>query len=263
MSNAVVKAVVGLRQYGKSTHVVTMTRACRRIVFYDSLNDDYNQGVVCRNWRVFKRLWKASYRGNFRITYKPEDPLETFPAFCRLAFVCGDMTAVVDEVQLYFNGAFCCPEFTRLITAGGHPGVELIGVTQAPKRLGELLRSQAHEWHVFGLREKSHVDYIAERCPGLDRDLILTLPKLDYVHYVDGADCYWRCRDDPATGTVRKVVMAYGKESPASRPRTDSGEHAAAGDSLERGQPDGPSGLPAAQPAGDPPAQAGPGALPA
>jgi len=244
MSDAVVKAVVGLRRYGKSTHVVQMTRDCPRVVFYDSLNDDYNQGIVCRTWREFAKLWLDCYQTNFRITFKPDNPLEYFDQFCAMAYGCGDCTIVVDEVQLYFRGAWCCPPFTKLITAGGHVDVELIGVTQAPKRLGELLRSQAHEWHVFALREDVHVKYVTDRCPGLSVDLIKTLPKYDYLHFVDGADCYWRCKDDPTTGRTWKEEINYEGQTLAVASSADSREHDDAVGPVGSESEDGSKGVP-------------------
>jgi len=247
MSDAVVKAVVGLRRYGKSTHVVNMTRGCVRIVFYDSLNDDYNQGIVCRDWQFFKRLWLASYREYFRITFKPSNPMEYFDEFCMLAYECGNCTIVIDEVQLYFRGAWCCGSFTRLITAGGHVDVELIGVTQAPKRLGELLRSQAHEWHIFALREDVHVKYVTDRCPGVSVDLVKTLPKYEYLHFVDGAEHYCRCKDDPLSGRTWKEVIEYEGQAVTARKESNLGPDAAPGGSLERESADGPADVPGAQ----------------
>jgi len=221
---AVVKAVVGLRRYGKSTHVTRLTAGAPRVLFFDSLNDDYNEGVVCRDLAVLEKFWRRTYRGRFRITYKPVDPLTHLPRICELAYACGDMILVVDEVQLFFRGNWCSPEFTKIITAGGHPGVELIGVTQAPKRLGELLRSQAHEWHIFALREDDHIDYVKKRCSGIDPAQIRALQKYQYLHYVDGEDCYWRCIDDLTTGQTRKEEIAYATEAPRCDPAV--GQHA-------------------------------------
>ena len=106
MSDAGIIVVVGLRRYGKSKRVARLVRASDRVIFYDTLNDDYNEGIVCRDWLAFQKLWAASYRGYFRITYKPENPMEHFGEFCDMAFACGNCTVVIDEVQLYFRGAW-------------------------------------------------------------------------------------------------------------------------------------------------------------
>ena len=261
MADAVVKAIVGLRRYGKSSHVVRMIDGTRRVVFYDTLNDDYNEGIVCRSWWGFRELWKRCYRGPFRITYKPEDPVENFSEFCRMAFSCGDCTIVIDEVQLYFRGWSCCGEFTKLITAGGHKQVEVIGVTQMPKRLGEVIRSQAHEWHVFALREETHVKYVVDRCPGLDADLIKTLPKYEYLHFVDWADCYWRCKDNLNGQETTRQRIEYAGQTVGGRLETDPSQHADSGGQMGGEHKNGPESLPGPPGSGDPPANAGPGLL--
>jgi len=196
MDEAIVRAVAGLRGYGKSKHVLEMTRLEPRVLFYDSLGDDYKEGVVCRRLDVLEKLWLASYRGKFRISYKPVDPIADLPRICELAYACGDMILVVDEIQLYFRGQWCSPELMKVITGGRHVGLGLIGVTQAPKHLGELLRSQAREWYVFAIREPDHVKYLAERLVGVDPRHILELRKWEYIHYVDGVEGYERCVDN-------------------------------------------------------------------
>jgi DNA helicase HerA-like ATPase len=222
---AEVKAVVGLRGYGKSTQVLRLTKSSPRVLYYDSLGDDYRDGVICHDLGTLERFWRGVYRKRFRLVYRPVDPLADFARICELVYACGDLTFVVDEVQLYFRGAFTEPAFTKVITAGRHANVELIGVTQTPKRLGELLRSQAHEWFVFGVREPQQVLYLRERLSGINADLLTMLPKFSYLHYIDGADCYWECCDSLCGETVR-ASRAY-VTGPTEQP-ADSGEHPAA-----------------------------------
>jgi hypothetical protein len=227
--DAQVKAVAGLRGYGKSTHVQTMTADIPRVVFYDTLGNDYSDGVVCRDLATLERFWRGVYRRRFRISYKPIDPQADLPRICELAYACGDMTLVIDEIQLYFRGACCPVELTKIITAGRHAGIELIGVTQAPKKLGELLRSQASTWDVFAIREPDHAKYLADRCVGMSMAQILALQKYEYLHYEDEADCYWRCIDDLASGQTRRERIDYETQAPASTPGSDPRQHANAG----------------------------------
>jgi hypothetical protein len=226
MSDAQVKAVVGLRGYGKTAHTRVLTAAAERVLFYDTLGNDYSEGVVCRDVTTFERFWLRVYQHRFRISLKPVDPMEYFPRLCALAYECGNLTLVVDEVQLYFRGACCCTEFTKIITAGRHAGVELIGVTQAPKKLGELLRSQAAWWDVFAIREPDHAKYISDRCVGMDLSQVLALRKYEYLHYEDGADNYWRCTDDLDSGQTRREAIPYETEAPAAAGDADPGQHA-------------------------------------
>lgn len=226
MSEAQVKAVAGLRGYGKSSHVDQMTATSPRVLFFDTLGDDYNSGVVFRELGALESFWRSVYASRFRLVYKPVDPLKDLPRICELAFTCRDLVCVIDEIQLFFRGASCPIELTKLITGGRHAGVELIGVTQAPKKLGELLRSQAEVWDIFALREPDHAKYVAERCVGVDVSQILALRKYEYLHYEDGADCYLRCTDDLASGQTRSERIAYETQAPAPASGSDPRQHA-------------------------------------
>lgn len=251
MSDAT-KVVVGLKRYGKSTHVVTMTRACRRIVFYDTLNDDYAEGIVCRDWQEFCRLWKQSHvLDDFRLTYKPEYMTQHFNQFCTMAYACEDLAVVIDEIHLFFRGSFCDPPLEKLITAGGHPKVEIIGVTQNPKSLGKILHAQATVWDVFAVRNDEDVKWLSRRCSGVSADLIKTLPKYEYLHFVDGEPHYWRCKDDPETGRTWKEVVEYEGQAVTIAKESNLSDDAALGGPVERESANGAAGLPGSQGAGD------------
>lgn len=221
---AEIKVVFGQRGSGKTTRAAALVADKPRVLVYDSLGHDYCNGVVCEDRRTFERLWRASYRGRFRLVYRPRDPQAEFPEICRLASACGNLSFLVEEVDLYFRAAQCDPAFTNVISRGRHDGVELIAVTQCPTGFGSLLRAQAHEWYIFATREPRHVDYLVDRCVGLDPQRVLALQKFEYLHYVDGGDCYHLCRDDLATGQTRKEQIAYATEAPRCDPAT--GEHA-------------------------------------
>jgi hypothetical protein len=203
---AIIRAVVGLRGYGKSTKVTALAKSFPRVFYYDTMGNDYMDGVICRDLRVLERFWRGVYRLPFRIVYRPQDPVADFPRICELIWECGCLLFVVDEVQMFSHGAYAPFEFTRIVTGGRHRDINLIGVTQAPKKLGELLRSQAHEWFVFGVREPDQAHYLSERLAGVSDDVFRMLEKFQYVHYVDGADECWVCKDVPATGGMEKLL---------------------------------------------------------
>jgi hypothetical protein len=49
---AIVRAVVGLRGYGKTTKVTSLAAACPRVLYYDSLGDDYRDGIIIQSAQV-------------------------------------------------------------------------------------------------------------------------------------------------------------------------------------------------------------------
>ncbi len=222
--DAIIKVVFGQRGSGKTTKAAALVADKPRLVVYDSLGHDYRNGVVCEDRQIFELLWRVTYRGRFRLVYRPHDPVAEFPDVCRLASACGNLSFLVEEVDLYFRAAQCDPAFTNVISRGRHDGIELIAVTQCPTGFGSLLRAQAHEWFIFATREPRHVAYLTERCAGVDAQQILSLQQFEYLHYIDGADCYWRCLDDLTTGQTRTEEIRYANEAPRCDAAT--GEHA-------------------------------------
>lgn len=210
-----VTAVCGQTKMGKTTEVQRLLSESPRYLVLDTLCNDYSAGVLCYDFDLLRALWRRCYRGQFRMILRPADPDDIFPALCDLVLACGDLTFVVEEAQLYFKAGVCCREFTRIITHGSHYGVRLIAVTQSPKRFGDLLRSQAHEWIIFTTREVEHVIYLRRRLPGVSEDQIALLPPHTYIHYNDSWDCYYICRRDLATGRLQRVEHAYDRQQEA------------------------------------------------
>lgn len=223
-----VRAVVGMTRWGKTTDVEEMVAGERRIVYYDSTNDDYRNGVVFTDFAVFKRFWLKVYRSRFRLIYRPLDPQEHFAEFCALAFECGNVTVVVDEADQFFTAGKCCREFQQIITRAGHAGIQLIVCSQRCKGFGVWLRSQCHQWDVFQNREPDDVADLYKRLPGLPAGTIETLPRFHFIRYVDGQDTYERRQTRLLAS--EKVALQGLHETPGQQP--DSGHDADAGGSV-------------------------------
>lgn len=222
---AVIKVVFGQRGSGKTTKAAGLTGGKPRVLFFDTLGHDYADGVIVETLAELRAFWRRCYRRRFRIVYRPLDPEAEFADVCRLVYACGNLTFVVEEVDLFFRAGRCEDAFTQIITRGRHADVELIAVTQAPKGFGSLLRSQAHEWYIFATREPDHIDYFKHRCPGVPPEVYATMERFCYVHYVDGSTTYNLCRDSLTGGAGDVQTFAI------------AGTDAAAGlDSVRRGQ---------------------------
>lgn len=216
MEQAEISVVYGQRGSGKTTKAQSLVAGCRRLLVYDTLGHDYGNGLVCSDRATFERIWLKTYRQNFRLVYRPADPQGEFAEVCRLAYACGNLAFVVEEVDLFFTGSKCDPAFTDIIVRGRHEGIELFAVTQCPTGFGPLLRSQAHNWYVFRTREPQHVEYLKKRLAGVDPAHIIGLDKYEYIKYVDGVDGYDICRDDLAGRTAARHIdyEFHGSPSP-------------------------------------------------
>ncbi len=204
---------------GKSTKATGLVADCPRVLAYDPLGEDYRDGVVFESRRELEAFWRQTYKGPFRMVYRPEDPAADFPRICVLSYECRGMALIVDEADMFCRNGRCVDrEFTYLIGKGRHHDIDLICCTQAPKGLADFLRSQAHEWFIFMVKEPAHVDYLVKRCGGLvTAEEILALERWEYLHYRDygeeGTPDVARCMDDLATGQTRRVMLHAGGQA--------------------------------------------------
>jgi hypothetical protein len=205
---SVVRCVVGMTGSGKTTKAVSLVADCPRVLYYDTLCEDYSDGVVFDDPRRLGAFWEHVCAGSFRLVYRPDDPNRDFPLFCEQVYDVCRMAFVVDEAHQFCRCGKCIDvEFTHLIGKGRHRDINLVCMSQAPKQLSDFLRSQAHEWFIFMLKEPAHVKYIVERCGGLVSAADITsLRRFEYLHYrdygVDGTPDVRKCKDDLTTGTT-------------------------------------------------------------
>jgi hypothetical protein len=232
-----VTAVCGQTKTGKTTEVSALLRSSPRVLVLDTLCKDYSDGVVCYDMATLQTVWRRSYRGRFRLVLRPAYPDEIFADLCDWVMACGDVTFAVEEAQLFFKAGVCCREFMKIITHGSHYGVHLIAVTQSPRKFGDILRSQAHDWIVFCTREVEHLDYLRKRLPGVSPDRISTIAPHHYVHYNDAWDSYYLCHRDLTTGRIERQELRYGQQEAA--PDRDPGNLAPLGLQSED-RPEGP-----------------------
>lgn len=259
-----IRLVFGQPQSGKTTRVRTMTADRSRVLYYDTAGHDYTDGLVVENLRELKRVWRASYRGAFRLIYRPMgatreerkasrkiDP--EFAVVCGMVAACGDMTFVVEEVDRYADRGEYDDEFADLVRRGmGHYHVELIVVTQMPQGIGRLLTSCAHDWTIFQTRDDMHLSYFGRRCFGIDPADIRGLQKHAYIRYNDGQDSYWICRDNLDTGKTDKTEWEYLYDRAFSGEALGNRRDVAPGTALADDAKDGPADMPSTRDSGNP-----------
>jgi len=188
LAQAKITMIFGKRGSGKTTQAREQAKQVNRVLCYDTLGRDYDDGVVCETLEELKAFWLKVYRGRFRIVYRPADPEADFPAVCALVNAAGNMTFVVEETDLYFKQGTACPEFRNLIQRGRHAGVDMICITQRPKGFGRLLTSQTDDFYLFATREPDDLAYFRARCGD---DVAAKLPLLglyENFYYNDYAE---------------------------------------------------------------------------
>ena len=185
MSEAIKTIVFGKTGGGKTEKVKKLVAEHKRVLFFDTLCHDYNQGVIINSFDQLKKFWRKCFTGNFRIVFRTIDHDEDFPRVCRLVAACKNMSFVVEEADLYFNGGTCCREFKRIIFQGRHYGINLYAVTQRPYGIGRGLTSQTKAFYIFRTNEPNDLKYFRDRCGSKVEADIQKLEQYQYVEYFD------------------------------------------------------------------------------
>lgn len=202
VDEALVRIVMGKRGCGKTTKARNLVSRCRhpgRVLYLDTLQHDYADGVTFYDLAELRAYWLKVYRGNFSLIYRPGDPEEEFPTLCQMVYACGRMVFVVEELDLYFKpGGSCCQELTTLVMRGRHADVDLIGVTQRPRGFGRSFTAMAKEFCIFQTQEPDDLDYFAARLGKQVKDVLPTLPLYHFLHVQDfgGPTRCAVCKDD-------------------------------------------------------------------
>lgn len=253
--------VFGWRKSGKTQRARTLAASAPRVVMYDSMGHDYTDGVIVEDlgamWTAITRWYRQD---RFRIIYRPRgssreeckaakriDP--EFAEVSRLVYQCADVLYVVDEVQMYADDGEFDREFLDIVTGGRHagaerglPGVDLLAVTQVPQGLGQKLPALVDNWYIFATAHPAHLRFFRDICFGIEEMDIRTLQPYEYIYYQRGADSYWICRDDLATGATTRREREYSYDQPLRR-ETNCGGDVHDSSTVGHDAKDGPAGL--------------------
>ncbi len=187
MTEKKVIMIFGKRGGGKSHLAGVLLALFSRVLIYDTLHE-YRNGFVFHDLGSLARFWKRNSRGPFRLIYQPTDPEGEFEAIANLAWLCGNMVFLIEEVDIYSSPHKIGPAFKNVVQRGRHKNITLIGISQRPFGIHRLLTSQAKEIYVFSMNEPRDRDYLRGLL-GSDIETKLDgLAKYQYAKWVDGSD---------------------------------------------------------------------------
>ncbi len=253
--------IFGMPRSGKSTRAALLARQAPRVVYYDTQGHDYHDGLVCDGLDDLRSAWRGCYRNDrFRLIYRRRgstaadrkgsgciDP--EFSVVCRMVRSCGGVLFVVEEVHTFVgrDGRYD-DAFEDLILCGsGHYGVGLILVTQMPQDIGRALLAMPNRWNIFQTADSLHLRIFEKRCRGVAMMDIVTLAQYQYVEWMQDADRYWLCKDDPATGKTERTDREYTYASDGHGDTAADHRDVGTGDPLAHDTKDGTPGVQAAQ----------------
>ena len=196
MDRADIKLIVGKTGSGKTVKTVKLIADCPRVIMFDTQNKDYIDGVMFYDMNELKRFWLKVYQGRFRLIYRPLDPLAEFEEICRLAFLCGDLTIVAEELPSLCGAQSIGPELRKLIFRGRMNDIHFIGLMQRPIGIHRDITSQASEIYIFNIDEPGDVKYFQNRIGRDVEEKIRRLEPYQYLHWIDGAEEIEVSKDD-------------------------------------------------------------------
>ena len=186
MDRADIKLVIGKTGSGKTYKVTRLVAGCDRILFFDTQGKDYSDGVMFYDMTELRRFWLRVHRDKFRLIYRPIDPLREFEEICRLAFACGNLTVVAEELPSLCTAQQINAELRKVIFRGRLNDIHFIGLMQRPIGIHRDITSQATEIFCFNIDEPGDVKYLKDRIGADIEQRIRRLEPYQYLHWIDG-----------------------------------------------------------------------------
>ncbi len=185
MSEKRVILIFGKRGSGKSFLSAAIIKPMPRVVVFDTLGE-YKDGFIFDNTGDLCRFWKRNYKESFRLIYRPIDVAPEFDRVAELVWLCGDVTFVVEEIDLYASPHQISQPFKQILQRGRHQNITLLGITQRPFGIHRLLTSQAKEIYIFSTNEPRDRAYLRDLM-GSEIDTTLdALEEYQYAKWEDG-----------------------------------------------------------------------------
>jgi ABC-type phosphate/phosphonate transport system ATPase subunit len=185
MSEKKVILILGQRGSGKSYLARHLIQEIKRLIIYDTLGE-YDTGINVENLNEFKEFFLKTYQGDFKICYQPVKPQDDFEAVCDIAYECGDLTFLVEEIDTFCSAQDISENFANIIQRGRHKNITLIGVSQRPFGIPRLVTSQAKVIYSFIHREPRDLDYLKAYI-GDEAEKIKDLKPYEFLKWDNGA----------------------------------------------------------------------------
>lgn len=163
-------------------------------IYFDAGRDKTGAGNIGVERRRMLEWWRYCVQRSrrFRIVYRPENPFDLAEAdqIAKLAYDCGNMTVVWEEVMTYL-GSYDPRKtdpgqgFTRLLTAGRTRGVTNWLLTQKPVKIDHTLTSQARLAYLFATHEPAEIIYIRQAFGTAAAEKLETLKQYEHVRWTE------------------------------------------------------------------------------
>ena len=182
------KIIFGVSGSGKSYLTKKLCLNYSRLIIIDPLEEYSNKdnpiSVLCKDF-VSLLIYVRDNSEKFRVSLI-DNSLEMSEKIFKLAWELGNITIVIEEVDMICSPSFIGAEFANVIKRGRHKQVNIIANSRRPSEVNRLLTSQASEIYVFKLNEPTDVKYISNFSSKESENIIANLDDYNYYHYPSG-----------------------------------------------------------------------------
>jgi len=157
-------------------------------LIFDTLGHDYSDGVIFYDIEKLKEYWLKVYRGDFRLIYRPLNEVPEFDTICNLAYKCGNLTLVAEELDIFAQPMKIEIGFRQVLKRGRHNDIRFIGLTHRPYGIDRTITSQATAIYIFRVDEPRDIRYLCERVSDKVEAGLAMLKEYEYMECLDRSE---------------------------------------------------------------------------
>jgi len=174
--------VLGRRGCGKTTYIKSILQNESRLLILDTLGEFESESVVTNSIEFIDAL-ESKIGGYFQIVFRPYnvDPNKAFEVIAKSAWIVGDLTMVIDEIDILASPISVPFELSRNLRYGRHRGLSLIAASRRAAEIPRLLTSQSDSIVSFNQTEPRDIQYLTSCCGSLFAEMTTKLQKFEYL----------------------------------------------------------------------------------
>lgn len=160
IKRASIRAYIGATGSGKGVSILQHLKAERpaRLVIFDPMHE---YGHIAKPVATVAECLRAMRSKAFKVAWQPDDGTDfdgkdfkaSFAAFCRGCFIAGDLTLLVEELELVTRASWAPPAWRMCTKRGRHAGLSIIAASQRPADCDKAFLGGCTYVRVFALRE--------------------------------------------------------------------------------------------------------------
>jgi len=164
---------LGKKGSGKTHFVIKKIIPCfKKTIILDAMDEYPFFPVYSVKALIGFLIANDSPQKKYKVNYRPHD--ENEEAFFELIYQIGNVTLVVEEIDLYCSSHSSDPFLKRIIRYGRHRNIDLIGVSRRPAEITKDLVSQSDLLLSFKQTQKIEIDFFRHYTSNPERLMKLT-----------------------------------------------------------------------------------------